>query len=156
MLVQVLTDYKSLEYFMIIKKLMPRQARWTEFLSKFNFVISYQSGKKNDKANALIQKLGDCPADEKDERLEYRMQMLLPSERFGKSVELQPIEENEEYSPNTKTPNSVGQPDPVGQTESNEEDSTLPEQVMQANQKENSYASICAYWNRRLLYSTTF
>ena len=81
------------------------------------------------------------------------MQVLLPPECFGKSVELQLIEENEKYSPNTKTPNPigqetpnpVGQPDPVGQTEFNEEDSTLSKQVMQANQKENLYASIHAY-----------
>ena len=73
------------------------------------------------------------------------MQVLLPPKHFGKSIELQPIEENEEYLPNTKIPNPVGQPDPVGQTESNEKDSTLPEQVMQANQKENLYTSICAY-----------
>ena len=51
--VQVLTDYKGLKYFMTTKKLTPRQARWMEFLSEFNFVISYQSGKKNNKANAL-------------------------------------------------------------------------------------------------------
>lgn len=65
--VQVLTDHKSLEYFMTTKKLTPRQARWVEFLSEFNFVINYQSSKKNDKANALTQKLGDCPADKEDE-----------------------------------------------------------------------------------------
>ena len=41
MLVQMLTDFKSLEYFMTTKKLTPRQVKWTEFLSEFNFVISY-------------------------------------------------------------------------------------------------------------------
>ena len=64
--VQVLTDYKGLEYFMTTKKLMPKQARWAEFLSEFNFIISYQSGKKNSKADALTQKLKDRPADKED------------------------------------------------------------------------------------------
>lgn len=51
------------------------------------------------------------------------MQVLLPSERFQQAVELQPIEENEnekEDPPSTKTPNPVGQLDPVGQTGSSE------------------------------------
>ena len=56
LLVKVLTNHKGLEYFMSTKKLTPRQIKWTEFLSEFNFVISYQSGKKNNKANALTRK----------------------------------------------------------------------------------------------------
>jgi len=39
--VQVLTDYKSLEYFTTIKKLTRRQAQWALFLSQFNFQITY-------------------------------------------------------------------------------------------------------------------
>ena len=41
---------------MNIKKLTPRQVRWAEFLSEFNFVISYQSGKKNDKTDTFTKK----------------------------------------------------------------------------------------------------
>ena len=80
--VQVLTDHKDLKYFMTTKKLTPRQARWAELLSEFNFVISYQNGKKNDKADALTQKPGDCPTDKEDERLEHYIQILLPPEHF--------------------------------------------------------------------------
>ena len=54
--VKVLTDHKGLEYFMTTKKLTPRQARWAKFLSEFNFVVTYQSGKKNNKADALTKK----------------------------------------------------------------------------------------------------
>ena len=39
--VKVLINHKSLEYFISIKKLTLRQVRWVEFLSEFNFVISY-------------------------------------------------------------------------------------------------------------------
>lgn len=67
MLVQILTDHKGLEYFMIIKKLTSRQTQWVEFLSEFNFVISYQNGKKNDKADVPIQKPKDYFTDKKDE-----------------------------------------------------------------------------------------
>ena len=49
--VKVITDHKSLEYFMTTKKLTRRQARWAKFLSAFNFVISYTPGKENQKAD---------------------------------------------------------------------------------------------------------
>ena len=39
--VKVLTNHKGLKYFMSTKKLTPRQVRWAEFLSEFNFMISY-------------------------------------------------------------------------------------------------------------------
>lgn len=86
--VQVLTDHKKFEYFMTTKKLMLRQMRWAEFQSEFNFVISYQSGKKNDKADALMQKPKDCPTDKEDKRLEHHMRMLLSPKYFEQSVEL--------------------------------------------------------------------
>ena len=62
-LVKVLTDHKGLEYFMSTKKLTPRQARWAEFLSEYNFIISYQSGKKNEKADALTRKPNERPVE---------------------------------------------------------------------------------------------
>ena len=55
--VKVLTNHKGLKYFMTTKKLTPRQARWAEFLSKFNFKVTYQSEKKNDKADTLERDL---------------------------------------------------------------------------------------------------
>lgn len=63
-----------------------------EFLSEFNFVISYQSGKKTDKANALTCKPNKRIIDEKYKRLEHIMRVLLPPERFKLFIELQPIE----------------------------------------------------------------
>ena len=51
--IQVLTDHKSLEYFMTTKKLTRRQARWVEFLAGYNFQVTYRPGKQNDKADAL-------------------------------------------------------------------------------------------------------
>ena len=40
-LIKIFIDHKSLKYFMIIKKLFCRQARWAFFLFKFNFKIMY-------------------------------------------------------------------------------------------------------------------
>ena len=52
--VQVITDHKNLEYFIIIKQLSCHQAHWSEFLSQFNFAIQYYPGKLNSCADALI------------------------------------------------------------------------------------------------------
>jgi hypothetical protein len=39
--IKVLSDYKNLEYFTTTKLLNRRQARWSQFLSQFNFQIVY-------------------------------------------------------------------------------------------------------------------
>jgi RNase H-like domain found in reverse transcriptase len=39
--IKVFTDHRNLEYFMIIKELSHRQARWAEKLAEFNFKILY-------------------------------------------------------------------------------------------------------------------
>ena len=50
--------------------------RWLLLLSKFNFIISYLPGKKNERADALSRREQDIPANS-DERLEYRMKRLI-------------------------------------------------------------------------------
>lgn len=40
--IYILSDHKNLEYFMTTKTLSRRQARWSEYLSRFNFKIVYQ------------------------------------------------------------------------------------------------------------------
>ncbi|CAJ0950513.1 unnamed protein product [Ranitomeya imitator] len=51
--VVVLTDHKNLTYLESAKLLNPRQARWSLFFSRFDFVVSYLPGSKNVKADAL-------------------------------------------------------------------------------------------------------
>ncbi|CAJ0946555.1 unnamed protein product [Ranitomeya imitator] len=50
--VVVLTDHKNLTYLESAKRLNPRQARWSLFFSRFDFVVSYLPGSKNVKADA--------------------------------------------------------------------------------------------------------
>ena len=61
--VKVITDHKSLEWFMSDKKLNRRQARWSEFLSEFNFKITYRPGKQGTKPDSLTRRPGDLPTD---------------------------------------------------------------------------------------------
>ena len=55
--VTVLTDHRNLEFIRSAKRLSSRQARWTLFFSRFNFVISYRPGSRNGKADALSRML---------------------------------------------------------------------------------------------------
>ena len=66
--VQVLSNHKNLEYFMSTKLLNRRQARWSEFLSRFNFKILYRPGKQGAKPDALTRRSEDLPK-EGDKRL---------------------------------------------------------------------------------------
>ena len=79
---------------MTTKKLTSRQVRWAEFLSEFNFVISYQSGKKNNKADALTRKPNEQLTDDENKQRKHNICMLLPPSHIG-PVELQLIEEND-------------------------------------------------------------
>ena len=135
--VKVLTDYKGLEYFMTIKKLTPRQVKWTEFLSEFNFIISYQSGKKNDKAGAFIQKLNKRPTEDEDKQRQHCMHMLLPPNRIDPDTKLQPIEENKEDHAN-RTDSDIN-------SNASDKTSLLPKQVMKSNQVNELCSKICLY-----------
>ncbi len=54
--IKVYTDHRSLEYFTTSKQLNRRQARWSEFLSDFNFIIIYRPGLKGTKPDALTRR----------------------------------------------------------------------------------------------------
>jgi len=74
--VQVLSDHKNLEYFMSTKLLNRRQARWSEFLSRFDFRIVYRPGKAGGKTDALTRRSRDLPK-EGDKRLLANQQAIL-------------------------------------------------------------------------------
>ena len=81
----VLSDYRDLEYFMSSKKLSQRQARWAEYLSRFNFLLRYRPGHKGEKPDALTRRSGDLPK-EGDEILEMQNQVLLKPENLDDRV----------------------------------------------------------------------
>jgi hypothetical protein len=51
--VEIWTDHKNLEYFMIAKKLNCRQAHSSLYLSRFDFVMHHRPGKSMGKCDAL-------------------------------------------------------------------------------------------------------
>ena len=50
---EILTDHKNLEYFMTAKQLNRRQARWSLYLSRFDFTLSHRPGKSMGKLDTL-------------------------------------------------------------------------------------------------------
>ncbi|KAK7570621.1 hypothetical protein V3481_007378 [Fusarium oxysporum f. sp. vasinfectum] len=79
--IKVITDHKNLEYFTTTKLLNRRQARWSEFLSRFNFKITYRPGKQGVKPDALTRRSEDLPK-EGDERLAHQSQIVLKKENW--------------------------------------------------------------------------
>ena len=53
---EIWTDHKNLEYFMKTQKLNWRQARWTLYLSRFNFMLKHVPGSKMEKADSLSRR----------------------------------------------------------------------------------------------------
>ena len=74
--IKVLSDHKNLEYFMTTKQLNRRQARWAEYLSRFDFKIHYRPGRLGTKPDALTRRPGDLP-EEGDPRIAFQHQVLL-------------------------------------------------------------------------------
>jgi len=53
--INVVMDYKNLEYFSTTKVLTWRQAQWSEYLSQFNLVIRFCPGHLSTKPDALTR-----------------------------------------------------------------------------------------------------
>jgi hypothetical protein len=53
---QVFSDHQNLQYFTTTKQLSRRQARWSEFLSSFDFIIHYRAGRLGAKPDALTRR----------------------------------------------------------------------------------------------------
>jgi hypothetical protein len=49
--IHVIMDHKALEFFEMQSNLTPRQHRWTDYMSRFDFDITYVKGELNKVAN---------------------------------------------------------------------------------------------------------
>jgi len=74
---------------MSTKLLNCRQARWSEFLSRFNFKIVYWLGKASTKPDALTRRSGDLPK-EGDERLKFPEQVVIKPQNLSLSATTMP------------------------------------------------------------------
>ena len=76
----VFSDHKNLQSFMEEKVLTRRQVRWMIFLSEFDFVIKYRTGKLMGKPDAMTRR---HDLKEGSTAKEQKPQILLPPSRFG-------------------------------------------------------------------------
>ena len=84
--VKILTDHKNLTYFMSTKQFFRRQVRWSEFLSRFNFVIQYRFGKLGAKPDALTRK-SEIFFLKKNDRFQQMIQTILKSHNLNPEMQ---------------------------------------------------------------------
>ena len=84
--IKVFTDHKNLEHFMTMKQLNRRQARWAEFLSEFDFCISYRPGKEGEKPDVLTKRSQDLPQGVDDSRQQQQFQKLFTENQVDSEV----------------------------------------------------------------------
>jgi hypothetical protein len=54
--VEIWTDHKNLEYFRVAQKLNHQQARWSLYLSRFDFTSHHKPGRSMGKLDALSRR----------------------------------------------------------------------------------------------------
>lgn len=84
--IEVITDHKALEYFMKSRLLSRRQARWSEFLSRFHFKICYRPGTQNGIADVLSRPIGEDDSLSKN----YLTQRVLKPHNLSPGMSLYP------------------------------------------------------------------
>ncbi|HWN07996.1 MAG TPA: reverse transcriptase domain-containing protein [Pyrinomonadaceae bacterium] len=75
---EIWTDHKNLEYFMTAKQLNRRQARWSLYLSRFDFTLHHKPGKSMGKPDALSRRADHGTSENDNSNL-----VLLPPELFA-------------------------------------------------------------------------
>ena len=60
--------------------------RWSEFLSRFNFRITYKLGTLNTRPDTLSRKSEDVPGSATNDRLRARRKLLINPARFDSSI----------------------------------------------------------------------
>nr|GAT56033.1 predicted protein [Mycena chlorophos] len=97
----VVTDHKSLEFFHTQRNLSPRQVRWMEYVSRFDFDITYIKGELNKAADALSWYYENNTWDERQPQQDYasadvRLDKDLDDIPWDRREELAAIDENGE------------------------------------------------------------
>jgi len=89
---EIWTDHKNLEYFMKAQKLNQRQARWSLYLSRFDFSLKHVAGKSMGRVDSLSRRVDWVERVEKDNE----NQVMLKKEWLEVRVMEQLIEGPEE------------------------------------------------------------
>ena len=118
---------------MTTKQLNRRQARWAEYLSRFNFKIQYRPGRLGTKPNALTRRSGDLPSVG-DPRIEYRNEVVLKPHQIACS-DLEPL---------TETINTITRPDSNSPAFEEDEETPLDLAIAEAYENDEFATEILA------------
>jgi transposase InsO family protein len=112
--IQVLSDHKNLEYFTTTKLLNRRQARWSQFLSQFDFRIVYRPGKSGGKPDALTRRSGDLPkeGDNDDARTTENLSIVIKPHQLVSTLNAMHLLANDNASPPPDQPIDTASPPP--------------------------------------------
>ena len=83
---KVLTNHQNLEHFMTTKQLNRQQTRWAEFLSEFNFKISYRLGKESEKPDTLTRLAQNRPEKFNNSCQQHQFQTLLKAKHLDDNI----------------------------------------------------------------------
>jgi hypothetical protein len=92
------------------KLLNRRQARWAQFLSRFNYQIVYRPRKSNGKVDALTGRPGDLP-EGGDERLKTMEQVVLKPENLLEQLRVLASDLTVAFSIQKRLENAAGKDD---------------------------------------------
>ncbi|CEP01920.1 hypothetical protein PBRA_008863, partial [Plasmodiophora brassicae] len=70
------SDHRNLKYFMTTHKLNPRQIRWSQLLSGFDFMIQHRPGRLHGKPDALTRRPEYVPTASEEGILQQSLQLL--------------------------------------------------------------------------------
>ena len=73
---EIWTDHKNLEYFMKAQKLNQRQARWSLYLSRFDFTLKHVVDKNMRRADSLSKRVDWAEGVEKDNENQVMLKIL--------------------------------------------------------------------------------
>ena len=86
--IQVFTDHNNLQYFTTTKQLSRRQARWSERLANFDFIITYRPGRLGAKPDAITKRSDVYPKEFQKDFNAINNRILIPPEQLRTLVKV--------------------------------------------------------------------
>src|SRR3979490_1279701 len=108
---EIWTDHKNLEYFRTSKKLNQKQARWSLYLSRFDFTLHHRPGRSMGKADALSRRSDHGLGAGDNENMHHRWRELFAIRALEGVTAVG--EERESLRPKLENPRASGREVPV-------------------------------------------
>ena len=81
--IDIVIDYKNLEYFSTTKILTQRQVRWSKYLSQFNLVIRFHLGRLSTKPDTLTRRWDIYPKERNASYATFLLDILVKTKHWN-------------------------------------------------------------------------